>query len=439
MTTKFEQIAVKARKEPSLRFTTLAHHVGRELVLECLNHIPNSSAAGIDGQSVKSVKENFDNWIGEALGAIYRQGYQPPPVRRVYIPKPGKAEKRPLGVPCVADRAIQRSVSLVLSQIYEQDFLPCSFGGRPKLSAHHALCTLNEIIAGKKVSWVFEADLKNFFGSLDHGWMLRFVEHRVGDPRILSLVRRWLKAGIFENGKVETNDEGTPQGGSVSVLLSNIYLHYVLDLWFTKVVKPRMRGECYLVRYLDDFVVCFQFRSDAIRFQNVLPKRLAKFCLELEPNKTKLVEFGRFSQRHSKENGRKQETIFFLGFTHFCSKNLKGNFQVARKTEKNRFRRSVLRLRETIAKIQHWSLKEQVNRINQVLRGHFNYYGLGGNLGALHRFYRLAEESWRVSISKRCWKGKVNWREFHRLKMIFPLQRPKLFIPYSAMKKFAVL
>jgi len=226
---------------------------------------------------------------------MHHEAYKAPPVRRVWIPKPGKATKRPLGVPCVADRALQRSVSVVLSCIYEQDFLPCSFGGRSKLSAHQALATLNEIIAGKKVSWVLEADLKNFFGSLDHEWLLRFVEHRVGDPRIMSLIKHWLKAGVLEEGEFQLVEKGTPQGGSISVLLSNIYLHYVLDLWFEKVVKPKLEGEVYLVRYIDDFVVCFQYRSDAMRFQDALVERLGKFSLELEPKKTRLVEFGRFA------------------------------------------------------------------------------------------------------------------------------------------------
>ena len=184
---------------------------------------------------------------------------------RVYIPKPGKQEKRPLGVPTISDRALQRSTAQVLSAIYEQDFLPCSFGGRPGRGAHHALATLNEVIAGSKIGWVLEADLKNFFGSLGHEWLLRFIEHRVGDPRLISLIRRWLKAGVLEDGEVHPNEEGTPQGGSISVLLSNVYLHYVLDLWFERVVKPRLRGEAYLVRYIDDFAVCSQYRSDALR------------------------------------------------------------------------------------------------------------------------------------------------------------------------------
>jgi group II intron reverse transcriptase/maturase len=221
-----------------------------------------------------------------------------------------------LTVPCVADRALQRSTSQVLSAIYEQDFLPCSFGGRPGRGAHHALATLHEVIAGRKVEWVLEADLKNLFGSLSHDWMLRFVEHRVGDPRLISLIRRWLKASILEDGDVHASEQGTPQGGSISVLLSNVYLHYVLDLWFERVVKSRLRGEAYLVRYIDDFVLCFQYREDALRVQNALCKRLGKFGLTLEPTKTKLVEFGRFAAKYASKRGRQRpETIYFLGFS----------------------------------------------------------------------------------------------------------------------------
>ena len=274
METKLEQIAAKARREPNLRFTSLAHHVTRERVQKNLSQIPQRSAAGVDGQTVEAAKESFEEWIEPMLQSIHRQGYRAPDIRRVYIPKPGKTEKRPLGVPTVSDRALQRSTAEVLSAIYEQDFLPCSFGGRPKLSAHHALATLNEVIAGGMISWVLEADLKNSFGSLSHDWVLRFVEHRVGDPRLISLIRRWLKAGVLEDGAVHPSEQGTPQGGSISVLLSNLYLHYVLDLWFERVVKGRLRGEARLVRYIDDFVICFQYRSDAIRVQDALRLRL---------------------------------------------------------------------------------------------------------------------------------------------------------------------
>jgi RNA-directed DNA polymerase len=439
MATKLEEIAAKARRETNLQFTTLCHHVTREMVWENLKHIPTRSAPGVDGMDVNEAKETFENWIDTMLQSVYNQGYKAPPVRRVWIPKPGKTEKRPLGVPCISDRALQRSVSVVLSAIYEQDFLPCSFGGRPKLSAHQALSTLNEIISGKKVGWVYEADLKNFFGSLDHGWLLRFVKHRVGDPRIINLIQRWLKAGVLENNELQISELGTPQGGSVSVLLSNIYLHYVLDLWFEKVVKPRLKGEAYLIRYIDDFVVCFQYRADAIRFQDVLRKRLAKFSLALEPKKTRLTEFGRFAQRHAKERNRKTETIYFLGFTHFCTRNRKGNFMVGRKTEKTRLRRSMEKLRELMRNIRHYKLKEQADKINEVLRGHYAYYGLGGNHRSLWKIYRFTERYWHKTLSRRSWKSYIPWEKFKLIKERYPIQLPELKISFSKMKAIAVL
>src|SRR6202043_31114 len=369
METKLEQIAAKARREPKLRFTSLAHHITRDRVRKNLLQIPKRSAAGVDGQTVEAAKESFDEWIEPMLQSIHRQGYRAPNIRRVYIPKPGKTEKRPLGVPTVADRALQRSTAEVLSAIYEQDFLPCSFGGRPGLGAHHALATLNEVIAGGKIGWVLEADLKNFFGSLNHDWVLRFVAHRVGDPRLISLIRRWLKAGVLEDGKVHPNEEGTPQGGSISVLLSNIYLHYVLDLWFERVVKSRLRGEAYLVRYIDDFVLCFQYREDALRVQKALCQRLGKFSLTLGPTKTKLVEFGGFADKYASKRGRKRpETIYFLGFTLYCTRNRKGNFRVGVRTEKSRLRRALGHAQDRMRRIRHLPIREQVDHLNQVLR-----------------------------------------------------------------------
>ena len=440
METELERIAVKARCEPSLRFTSLAHHVTRDRVERNLGKIPNRSAPGCDDVTVAEAKQDFDQWIEPMLGSVHRQGYKAPPIRRVYIPKPGKQEKRPLGVPCVSDRALKRSVSEVLSSIYEQDFLPCSFGGRPRLGAHNALSTLNEVIAGQKVGWVLEADLKNFFGSLDHGWLLRFVEHRVGDPRVISLIRRWLKAGILEEGEICANEQGTPQGGSVSVLLSNLYLHYVLDIWFEQVVKPRLRGEAHLVRYIDDFVVCFQYRSDAIRFQEVLSKRLVKFRLALEPSKTKLVEFGRFAARHAgKRKSRRPETIYFLGFTLYCTRNRKGNFKVGFRTEKSRLRRSIANLSDLMRRVRHLPVRVQVINLNRVLRGHYGYYGIAGNIRALQRVHRFVERYWRKMLNSRNREGRVTWEVFHKIKERYLLQRLGLKLNHVQFQSLAVL
>jgi RNA-directed DNA polymerase len=440
METGLERIAAKARKEPRLRFTSLAHHITRQRVWESLCQIPINSAPGVDGQTVSEAKAEFDTWIVPMLEGVHRKGYQAPAIRRVYILKPGKQEKRPLGVPCVADRALQRTTAQVLSAIYEQDFVSCSFGGRPGLSAHNALATLNEVIAGGKVGWVLEADLKNFFGSLDHQWMLRFVEHRVGDPRVISLIRRWLKAGILEDGELHTNEEGTPQGGSISVLLSNLYLHYVLDLWFDRVVKARLQGEAYMIRYIDDFVVCFQYRADALRVQEALGKRLEKFGLALQPSKTKLVEFGRFAQRDAPKRGRKRpETIDFLGFTLYCTRNLKGNFKVGMRTEKSRLQRSLLRLRDLMRRMRHLPIGEQVINLNRVVRGHYAYYGIAGNFRALQRVYRAVERYWRKMLCSRSRKGHFPWEVFNRTKASFPLQRPRLSVSYRELQSLAVL
>ncbi len=390
---------------------------------------------------MEGAKENFEEWIGSMLQSIHRQGYKAPNIRRVYIPKPGKAEKRPLGVPTVSDRALQRSTAEVLSAIYEQDFLACSFGGRPRLSAHHALATLNEVIAGGMTGWVLEADLKNFFGSLDHDWVLRFVEHRVGDPRLINLIRRWLKSGILEDGAVHPSDEGTPQGGSISVLLSNLYLHHALDLWFERVVKCRLRGEAHLVRYIDNFVICFQYRSDALRVLSALRLRLGKFGLTLEPTKTKLVEFGRFAQRHAGKHGRNRpETIYFLGLTLYCTRNRKGNFKVGMRTEKSRVRRSLRSLQELMRQIRHHQIREQVSEINAALRGHYAYYGVAGNIRALFQVYRAVERYWRKMLRSRSWAGsRLAWGTFHQIKQRTPLLRPKLRLPYRELQALAVL
>jgi RNA-directed DNA polymerase len=439
MTTGLERITAKARQERKLRFTSLAHHVTAELVWDSLCDIPNGSAPGCDGQTVSEAKESFQQWVPEMLCAIHNGGYQPPPIRRVYIPKPGKTEKRPLGIPCVADRALQRSVAQVLAAIYEQDFLSCSFGGRPGLSAHHALATLTEVIAGTSVNYVLEADLKNFFGSLDHGWLLRFLECRVGDPRIINLVRRWLKAGVLEEGKLTPSEIGAPQGGSVSVLLSNLYLHQVLDLWFERVVKPRLHGEAYLIRYIDDFVICFQHREDAERVQAVLSKRLSKFALALEPSKTKLIKFGRSAQRNARAVGERPETFSFLGFVHYCTRNRNGNFKLGRKTEKSRLRRSIARLTELMREIRHRSLREQVGAINQVLRGHYAYYGLAGNFWSIRRVYCRAARYWYKMLCSRSWRGSLTWEVFNRVLRRFPLQRPQLRLTYGQLQSHAVL
>lgn len=269
---------------------------------------------------------------------------------------------------------------------------------------------------------------------------MRFVEHRIGDPRILSLIRRWLKAGVLEDGEIHPTEKGTPQGGSISVLLSNIYLHYALDLWFEHLVRPQLQGEAYMVRYLDDFVLCFQYRADALRVRKALDGRLSKFSLSLGPTKTKLVEFGRYAQRYASKRGRNRpETIYFLGMTLYCTTNRKGNFKVGMCTEKSRLRRSLAHFRDLMRRCRHLPIREQAANINRVLQGHYAYYGIADNIKALQRVYRVVERYWRKMLSSRSRKGNVNWELFQRIKQNYPLKRPKLYVPYGRLQAIAVL
>lgn len=439
MSAELEGVAVKARREENLCFTSLAHHLTREAMWNGLNSIPTNTGVGIDGCDVIKAKEEFPRWVDTTIKSIHDKGYRAPAVRRVYIPKPGKNAKRPIGVPTVLDRSLQIATSQTLSAIYEQDFLSCSYGGRPGRNAHQAIATLTTAIASCKVSWVYEADLKNFFGCIDHGWVLRFLKHRVGDPRIISLIERWLKAGVMEDGVFTKTDKGTPQGGPISVLISNLYLHYVLDLWVEKVVKPKLRGEVYYVRYIDDFVLCFQYQSDAQAFERVLPQRLSKFNMELEPTKTRLIGFGRFAMRDSIRFGESLETLYFLGFTFYCTKNRKGRFLIGSKTEKGRFKRSVLKMKETLLRNRHRPLADQRKLINSMMSGHFRYYGIAGNFDSLMRFHRITTRLWLKVLRTRSQKSRLSWAKFNKILESFPILEPKIYITYGELRSMAQL
>lgn len=439
MVMQIDRVAAKARAEKELRFTSLAHHVSRERLWKGLCSIRADSGVGIDGYDVQQAKEEFQKWVDPTLQSIHNRGYKAPAVKRVYIPKPGKNKKRPIGVPTILDRSLQVATSQVLSSIYEEDFLDCSFGGRPKRSAHQAIATLTMAISSRKVNWVFEADLKDFFGSIDHGWVLRFLKLRVGDPRIISLIERWLKAGVMEDGVITRSEKGTPQGGPISVLISNLYLHYALDLWVEKVVKPKLRGEVYYVRYIDDFVLCFQYRSDALAFEQVLPKRLAKFNMKLEPSKTQLIEFGRFAKRDSIRFKEKLKTLYFLGLNFYCSQNLNGRFRIGAKTEKGRFKRSVIKMKELMLKNRHQPLRVQQQLINIVIGGHYRYYGIGGNFESLRRFYRITIRLWLKVLGTRSQKGILSWAKFEKILKSFPILEPKIYVTYRDLRNMAQL
>ena len=428
-------IAAKARKNPKEQFNNLLHHLSYELVAECLNEIPQSSAAGVDGMSVKQARENLSWLLPPILKQIHEGRYTPPPVRRVYIPK-ADGSKRPIGVPAVIDRAVQAAMAKVLNEIYEQDFLKSSFGFRPGLGCHHALATINEILYRRNMEQVLEVDIRDFFGSLSHDWLMRFLGLRIGDRRVLALIQSWLKAGIFEEGRRQEVEKGTPQGGSISPLLANVYLHYVVDLWFERKIKPLFGGKAALVRYADDLCLFFEQPTGVDTMKTLLAARLAQFGLTLSEEKTHQTNLGTRTNSGSHERRR----LTFLGFTIYRARGLNRSVRkTVFQTEGQRFSRAKSALKERLHRIQHHPVKEQARAINQILRGHFNYYGIAGNAKKLHAFWNFTRREWKHSLSKRSQTGRLTWEGLKTLLEKHPLVQPHIRISYPQLAAYAQL
>jgi len=428
-------IAAKARKNPKEQFNNLLHHLSYELVAECLSEIPQSSAAGVDGMGAKEAKENLSWLLPPILKQIHEGRYTAPPVRRVYIPK-ADGTKRPIGVPVVVDRAIQAAMAKVLNEIYEQDFLKCSFGFRPGLGCHHALATINEILYRRKLEDVLEVDIRDFFGSLSHEWLMRFLGLRIGDKRVLMLIQAWLKAGIFEEGQWQEVEKGTPQGGSISPLLANVYLHYVVDLWFERKIKRQFRGQAELVRYADDLCLFFQNPTDVGTMKTLLSARLAQFGLTLSEEKTHQTHLGR--RRNPSTHERRRLT--FLGFTIYLAQSWsQKSSKIVFQTDGKRYSRAKATMRERIHRMRHHPVDDQVRAINQILRGHFNYYGIAGNVRKLQAFWNFTQREWKHSLSKRSQKGRLTWDKLTAILDQHPLTPPRLRIRYPDLAAYARL
>ena len=425
--TKLLRIAEKARTEPSFKFTSLYHLMDEELLRECFKRLRKDAAAGIDEVTKEMYAENLDANLSDLINRLHKMAYIPQPVRRKYIPKPGSAKQRPLGIPCFEDKLVQAGMVRILEAVYEQDFIEDSYGFRPGRSCHAALRVLSGTVEDKPVNHIVEADIKGFFDNVSQEWMLKFLAHRIGDQRVQRMVKRFLKAGVAEDGSVTVSDEGTPQGGVISPLLANIYLHYTLDLWFEKIVRKKCTGFARLIRYCDDFVVCFQYRTDAEKFRRDLRMRLEKFGLEVEPTKTKVMEFGRFAVQNAKARGERPATYDFLGFTHYCGTRRDGKgFRMKRTTARKRFTAKLKVFKEWLKKARTSKTKELWATAQAKLRGHYAYYGVTDNALGIKRFAREVEKLLFKWLNRRGKRGCLNWEKFCKMLNRFPLPVPRI-------------
>ena len=371
--TKLALISQWARREPKCQFTSLAHLLDEGFLKECYKGLGRDRASGIDGVSWKEYGEHLDENVRHLVARMKAKRYRPQPAKRVYIPK-DEHSKRPLGLPSLEDKIVQKGIARVLEAIYEADFLDSSYGFRPQRSCHQAISAVDKMIRTQYINHVIEADIKGFFDNMSHTWMMKFLKVRIKDPSFLLLVERFLQAGYIEAGQTIVLDQGTPQGGNLSPILSNIFLHYVLDLWFAKRVKPRARGLCTMVRYADDFVCMARFPGDAQRIDLAMRERFRRFGLELHPDKTRVISFGRFERTNAERQKRKANTFDFLGFTHYCGKSRKGKFLLCRKTSAKKFRRQCKELNAWLKATRNaCEVKEWWPILRAKLRGHYQY------------------------------------------------------------------
>ena len=420
-----------ARRDRTLRFTTLLHHVYNPAMLrEAYFGLKRDAAPGIDGQTWRSYGTDLEANLQDLSARLKRGAYRAKPARRAYIPKPD-GRQRPLGVVVLEDKIVQRATTGVLNAVYETDFLGFSYGFRPGRSQHNALDALYTGLLTRKVNWVLDADIRGFFDAIDREWLVKFVEHRIADRRVVRLIRKWLNAGVLEDGVRTHSATGTVQGGSISPLLANIYLHYVFDLWVQWWRTKRARGDVIVVRYADDFIVGFQHRREAEQFLAALRQRFAKFGLELHPDKTRLMEFGPFAAANRRKRGLgKPETFDFLGFTHICAtKRSNGRFTVLRQTMRKRLTAKLVEVKAELRRRMHDPVPAVGAWLRSVVEGHFRYYGVPMNAPALHRFRFQVVWLWRRALCRRSQTGRVRWDRMKRLAARY-LPVARVYHPY---------
>lgn len=432
VSTKQQRVAELAKQAPQMGFTSLNHYLDLPWLIEACNRTRQDGAPGVDGQTGDDYGLNLLDNLASLLDRAKSGAYVAPPVRRVHIPKGTGHETRPLGIPTLEDKVLQRAVVMVLEPIYEQDFLDCSFGFRPRRSAHMALQSLWQQVMGLGGCWLVEVDIRKFYDSLDRTHLRTLLRQRVRDGVVLRLIDKWLQAGVLEDGDLTYPEAGTPQGGVISPLLANVYLHYVLDVWFEQQVKPRLKGRAFLVRYADDFVMGFAHEEDARRVLDVLPKRLGKYGLAIHPDKTRLVPFGRPGGRPptAGPGALPQPGSFdFLGFTHFWGRSKAGNWVVRRKTAGSRLHRALRRIAAWCRLNRHLSIREQYEALCRKLRGHFAYYGgVIGNVRSQSRFRYEVMRLWQRWLSRRKRRGRFTWDRLNGVLKRFRLPWPSSWV-----------
>lgn len=426
METKLARIAEISRERPQEIFTSIYHFLNKDLLILCHNELDGKKATGLDGITKAEYEENLEENIKQLAKEIQSMSYKPAPAKRIFIPK-ANGKVRGLAVANYEDKIVQMALKKIIEAIWEPKFPKCMYGFRPQKSCHDALKELNWTIEKKKVNYIVDADIKGFFDNVNHEWLIKCIEQHIKDPRIIRLLKRFLRAGIVEKTEYKDTTEGTPQGSILSPILANIYMYYVLALWFEKKIKPNFKGESYITIYADDFVCCFQYENEAELFMNsLLPERLKKFNLEVAKDKTRLISFGRYAKERSKDG--KVDTFDFLGFTHYCGKGRNGNFRVKRKTSRKKFKAKVKEFKIWIKDHRNTNIRDMIEMINIKLRGHYQYFGITDNSISLNKFkYCINRLLWKW-LNRRSQRKSYTIEEFAELMKQIPLLQPKIYV-----------